>query len=390
MVIIGLKKRDTFEEVVEYIKNSKDVIKFPDRYAKQIRNSFELSQLDGVGMMEHEEHEQQVMKETEKANALKKVARNADDTSHIELKAHAEQSTRSATTINTTSTIQQTDPEHHVIHTDSDTGYETAVQGYDKREVVDMRTQAELEQRVLRKTHDDKIAKLAEKHKEEMGDIQIYWNDKHHKAQEALQQQFTIQSSSALQMANWHSQIQDERHQAEKNKLAAQYQGMHEELARYRDREDQIALREIDADLGVTRARNYNDRAHKARIVTRETAFGTGGASSSASGMVPMAAPPPAITMGPIATAPRPTPAQQQEAGRRAIAAAPLVIAEPGGAAAAEAGARQGRRAPGTAPPPNRGPLILWLEGKGEVFTEAQKKNGGLTVSRLRDIAKKY
>ena len=74
MVIIGLKKRDTFEEVVEYIKNSKDVIKFPDRYAKQIRNSFELSQLDGVGMMEHEEHEQQVMKETEKANALRRVA----------------------------------------------------------------------------------------------------------------------------------------------------------------------------------------------------------------------------------------------------------------------------------------------------------------------------
>ena len=50
MVIIGLKKRDTFEEVVEYIQNSKDVIKFPDRYAKQIRNSFELSQL---GVWEH-------------------------------------------------------------------------------------------------------------------------------------------------------------------------------------------------------------------------------------------------------------------------------------------------------------------------------------------------
>ena len=75
MVVIGLKKRDTFEEVVEYIKHPKDVIKFPDRYAKQIRNSFELSQLDGVGMMEHEEHELQTVKETDKANALRKVAR---------------------------------------------------------------------------------------------------------------------------------------------------------------------------------------------------------------------------------------------------------------------------------------------------------------------------
>ena len=36
MVVIGLKKRDTFEEVVEYIRNPKDVIKFPDRCAKQI------------------------------------------------------------------------------------------------------------------------------------------------------------------------------------------------------------------------------------------------------------------------------------------------------------------------------------------------------------------
>ena len=101
------------------------MIKFPDRYAKQIRNSFELSQLDGVGMMEHEEHETQTMKETEKANALRKVARNADDVSHIELKAHTQQS---RPPINTTSTIQQTEPEHHVIHTDSDTGYDTAVQ----------------------------------------------------------------------------------------------------------------------------------------------------------------------------------------------------------------------------------------------------------------------
>ena len=120
MVVIGLKKRDTFEEVVEYIKHSKDVIKFPDRYAKQIRNSFELSQLDGVGMMEHEEHELQTMKETEKAHALRKVARNANDISHVDLLAHNRQS-RPA--VNTSSTIQQTDPVHHVIHIDS--GYET-------------------------------------------------------------------------------------------------------------------------------------------------------------------------------------------------------------------------------------------------------------------------
>ena len=105
MVVIGLKKRDTFEEVVEYLKHPKDVISFPNRYAKQIRNSFELSQLDGVGMMEHEQHELQVMKETEKANALKKVAMKTDGVSHHELRAHDEQS---RPPINRTSTIQQT------------------------------------------------------------------------------------------------------------------------------------------------------------------------------------------------------------------------------------------------------------------------------------------
>ena len=121
MVVIGLKKRDTFEEVVEYLKHPKDVIRFPDRYAKQIRNSFELSQLDGVGMMEHEEHELQTMKETEKANALRKVARQANDTSHVELRAHAKKPQPS-----TTETIQQTNPEVFRIDSD-DSGYETVV-----------------------------------------------------------------------------------------------------------------------------------------------------------------------------------------------------------------------------------------------------------------------
>ena len=46
-----LKQRKTFEEVIDYIQNDKTKIKYPDRTAKCVRNSFELSQLDGVGMM---------------------------------------------------------------------------------------------------------------------------------------------------------------------------------------------------------------------------------------------------------------------------------------------------------------------------------------------------
>ena len=47
MMTEGLKRRQTYEEVIDYIENDKDKIKYPDRTAKQLRNTFELSQLDG-------------------------------------------------------------------------------------------------------------------------------------------------------------------------------------------------------------------------------------------------------------------------------------------------------------------------------------------------------
>ena len=161
MVVIGLKKRDTFEEVVEYLKHPADVIKFPHRYAKQIRNSFELSQLDGVGMMEHEQHELQTMKETKKANALKKVAMNDNGVSHHELRAHAEQS---RPPVATSSTIQP-GPVHHKIYSDSDdntvfnTGDDASSKEEYKNEAMKLRETAGLEQRALRTQYDNKQKK---------------------------------------------------------------------------------------------------------------------------------------------------------------------------------------------------------------------------------------
>ena len=241
MVVIGLKKRDTFEEVVEYIKHSKDVIKFPDRYAKQIRNSFELSQLDGVGMMEHEEHELQTMKETEKANALRNVARNNNDTSHVELLAHSQQS---RPPVDTTSTIQQTDPVHHVIHSDSgyETGAESGKEQY-KSEAISLRETAELEQRVLRTASENKINRLVESNSRVIGDLNLLWNTRHHQAQEASQRELQISSDSHQVMANYQNQIQDQRHQAESQQLAIEYQTLHRELERYRNRETELTVR---------------------------------------------------------------------------------------------------------------------------------------------------
>ena len=48
----GLQKRLTYEDLINYIVKDPDTIRYPDRRAKILRNSFELSQLDGIGMMD--------------------------------------------------------------------------------------------------------------------------------------------------------------------------------------------------------------------------------------------------------------------------------------------------------------------------------------------------
>ena len=59
---LGLQKRPTYEELVNYIVKDPDTIRYPDRKAKILRNSFELSQLDGIGMMEiNRQHEMQIL-----------------------------------------------------------------------------------------------------------------------------------------------------------------------------------------------------------------------------------------------------------------------------------------------------------------------------------------
>ena len=46
----GMKRRETYDEVVDYIQNKQEKIKYPNRLAKQIRNSPQLSNLlDGEG-----------------------------------------------------------------------------------------------------------------------------------------------------------------------------------------------------------------------------------------------------------------------------------------------------------------------------------------------------
>ena len=82
--ISGLKRRLTYNEIVDYIEKDPDKIMYPDRWAKQIRNSFELSQLDGEGMREMENQQINQMKEQEKENILRTLAKNTN-TPHVNL-----------------------------------------------------------------------------------------------------------------------------------------------------------------------------------------------------------------------------------------------------------------------------------------------------------------
>ena len=46
----GLKKRDTYDEIIDYLQNKQEKIKYPNRLAKQVRNTPQLSNLlDGDG-----------------------------------------------------------------------------------------------------------------------------------------------------------------------------------------------------------------------------------------------------------------------------------------------------------------------------------------------------
>ena len=70
----GLKRRQTYEEVIDYIENDNDNIRNPDRTAKQLRHTFELSQLDGVGMQLMEQQQFREIKEQEKEHLLRQIA----------------------------------------------------------------------------------------------------------------------------------------------------------------------------------------------------------------------------------------------------------------------------------------------------------------------------
>ena len=66
MASYGLKKKPTLNDLADIIENAPTTIKYPDRTATIVRNSFELSQLDGEGMRDMEEQQANQMAEVAK------------------------------------------------------------------------------------------------------------------------------------------------------------------------------------------------------------------------------------------------------------------------------------------------------------------------------------
>jgi hypothetical protein len=70
----GLRKRPTFEGFVDYLANRQETIRYPDRFAKQIREHPYLTQLDSEGLWEMEELDKKRAEQEYKERTVRQVA----------------------------------------------------------------------------------------------------------------------------------------------------------------------------------------------------------------------------------------------------------------------------------------------------------------------------
>jgi hypothetical protein len=72
--VAPLRQRPTYEQVIEHIENDTDKIKYPDREAKFLRNSFELSFLDSFNHEQLQEQQNNVIKNQLTQQEIQKAA----------------------------------------------------------------------------------------------------------------------------------------------------------------------------------------------------------------------------------------------------------------------------------------------------------------------------
>jgi hypothetical protein len=76
----GLRKRESYDEIVDYLENKQEKVSYPNRFAKQIRNSPQLSNLldgEGMGAVEMEEQQQKAMEHEQAEQAVRQAGGTA-------------------------------------------------------------------------------------------------------------------------------------------------------------------------------------------------------------------------------------------------------------------------------------------------------------------------
>ena len=84
----GLKKRDTYDEIVAIIQTDRTKIRYPNRTALQMTNSPYMKKVDDETMMDMESQQNRMAKETLK-NLLLRQQSSLTGVSHAELRAEA-------------------------------------------------------------------------------------------------------------------------------------------------------------------------------------------------------------------------------------------------------------------------------------------------------------
>ena len=76
----GLRKRETYEQLVDFIERDPTILHYPNRRATQLRESPYLTQLDGEGMRQMESLEINRFKERERRNIYYNKCQQRPDT----------------------------------------------------------------------------------------------------------------------------------------------------------------------------------------------------------------------------------------------------------------------------------------------------------------------
>jgi hypothetical protein len=70
----GLRKKPTYDSLIDYIQNEQPNIKYPNRLATQITNSREMTKLDGLGMVGLEQQQLDLGVERQRQNQISELA----------------------------------------------------------------------------------------------------------------------------------------------------------------------------------------------------------------------------------------------------------------------------------------------------------------------------